>query len=276
MVNSPNVDLVSWSNGDSFVIVDVEKFSQTVLPKYFKHSKFTSFVRQLNFYGFRKIRSDHHESNTLGVASHDGDDDSSNDGSTKKVTSVRFYHEFFQANRPELLYRIQRATRSAEPPTLSQIDHLSELIKTMKERMDSMESQFEAKLVKMRTAMDADYQRRFVALESSYKELLAITVRERYSAGQVAPIPAATRDRYLAMAAAQDNFALEQRMLSTLGRNNILTNTSPSAGDALQYLNRNPGLTNTSPSAGDALQYLNRLPGAGGAMDWGNLGRFGR
>jgi HSF-type DNA-binding len=226
MVNSPNIDLVSWSNGDSFVIVDVEKFSQTVLPKYFKHSKFTSFVRQLNFYGFRKIRSDHGQNET--AASRDYDDDSSAEGSTKKLTTVRFYHEFFQANRPELLYRIQRATKSAEPPSPRQMETLRDQVEAMNERMDAMSAQFEAKLAKMQATIEADYQLRFAAVEASYKDLLTMIVKQRYPATQVATAPAATRNSAFAMAAAaHENFAAEQHMLSALNRRNVLTNSSP-------------------------------------------------
>lgn len=42
----------SWSNnGTSFLIKDNVKFSSDVLPKYFRTSNFSSFVRQLHFYG---------------------------------------------------------------------------------------------------------------------------------------------------------------------------------------------------------------------------------
>jgi hypothetical protein len=48
-----------WSkNGDTMVIFDSEKFASEVIPQYFKHNNFRSFVRQLNFYGFRKLRAD--------------------------------------------------------------------------------------------------------------------------------------------------------------------------------------------------------------------------
>ena len=48
-----------WSkNGDTMVIFDSEKFAAEIIPQYFKHHNFRSFVRQLNFYGFRKLRAD--------------------------------------------------------------------------------------------------------------------------------------------------------------------------------------------------------------------------
>ena len=49
-------DIVHWGDdGTTFIIEDSIKFSVTVLPKYFNHKKFSSFVRQLNMYGFNKI-----------------------------------------------------------------------------------------------------------------------------------------------------------------------------------------------------------------------------
>jgi hypothetical protein len=44
-------DVCSWSAfGDKIIIKKVADFSSCVLPKYFKHSNFNSFVRQLNMY----------------------------------------------------------------------------------------------------------------------------------------------------------------------------------------------------------------------------------
>lgn len=47
----PPYDNVSWSeSGREFTIHNVAAFSNTLLPRYFKHANFSSFVRQLNSY----------------------------------------------------------------------------------------------------------------------------------------------------------------------------------------------------------------------------------
>ena len=73
--DSATDNLIRWSDsGDSFfgellligphaipltpqqyaLVIDHERVAHDVLPRWFKHSNFASFVRQLNMYGFHK------------------------------------------------------------------------------------------------------------------------------------------------------------------------------------------------------------------------------
>ncbi|XP_057978827.1 heat shock factor protein HSF24 [Malania oleifera] len=60
LVDDPSTDdVISWSEGGAtFVVWKTAEFAKDLLPNYFKHNNFSSFVRQLNTYGFRKIVAD--------------------------------------------------------------------------------------------------------------------------------------------------------------------------------------------------------------------------
>ena len=82
-----------WSDdGERVVFLDSDAFARDVCPRYFRHSKWTSFSRMLNMYEFRKIST-----------------------SPRNARSTRheFAHEFFTRDRKDLLNRVQRKRRAS-------------------------------------------------------------------------------------------------------------------------------------------------------------------
>ena len=60
--NSDYHHIIKWvENGRAFVVKNLPEFIEKVLPNYFKHNNFASFVRQLNMYDFHKTRNNNNE-----------------------------------------------------------------------------------------------------------------------------------------------------------------------------------------------------------------------
>lgn len=100
MVDTCDPAVAAWSDdGETFVVKQPEIFETKIIPQFFKHSKFSSFVRQLNFYGFRKIKF----TDTIKI-------DAKLEAETANFW--RFRHDKFIRGRPELLGDIKRSNSS--------------------------------------------------------------------------------------------------------------------------------------------------------------------
>ena len=77
---------LKWTEkGDAFRIgSDLNRLESETLPQYFRHSRFQSLVRQLNFYNFRKVN--------------------------RERTFWIYKHNLFHRDRPEDLHLLRRRT----------------------------------------------------------------------------------------------------------------------------------------------------------------------
>ncbi|CAI5747439.1 unnamed protein product [Peronospora destructor] len=84
--------VIRWSeDGLALQILDPHTVTEQILPKYFNHTNFHSFQRQLNYFGFRKW--------------------------TKSKTDIcTFSHPFFRENQPKLLLLIKRKKAPRRTP----------------------------------------------------------------------------------------------------------------------------------------------------------------
>ncbi|KAF7712673.1 Stress response regulator [Penicillium ucsense] len=136
MLEDPSyASIVRWGDeGDSFVVLECEKFTKTILPKHFKHSNFASFVRQLNKYDFHKVRQNNEE----------------NGQSPYGQNAWEFKHPEFRANSKDSLDNIRRkapAPRKQTQPTdeaapTQQIDLLNQQIVAQQQQIQHLSDRY--------------------------------------------------------------------------------------------------------------------------------------
>jgi HSF-type DNA-binding len=155
MIDRCEPAIATWSmDGSNFVVKNVEKFASGVLPLYFKHSNFSSFARQLNFYGFRKLRTDP-------ILTSDVD--------PRTACYVRFYHEKFQKDRPELLHQIKRATKS-DQQSKDDVESLKAEVSRLKDALGHLKDDTDRRLAEM----SYESNRRITTMGAEYDKLAAL------------------------------------------------------------------------------------------------------
>ncbi|KAJ7310472.1 hypothetical protein JRQ81_007393 [Phrynocephalus forsythii] len=140
LVEDPGSDqVIRWSpNGQNFCILDEQRFAKEVLPKYFKHNNLSSFIRQLNIYGFRKMMA---LENGMMIS--------------ERNPAIEFQHPFFKRGRANLLGNIKRKVSAVRAEDLKVFpDDLHKALSEVQE-MREQQSKLDLKLASMKRENEA-------------------------------------------------------------------------------------------------------------------------
>ncbi|KAG1146266.1 hypothetical protein G6F38_005055 [Rhizopus arrhizus] len=158
MVSDPTTDyLIRWSpEGKSFLVQDHETFAKTVLPKFYRHNTFASFVRQLNMYDFHKIP--HIKQGVL-----------ANESTMVDGELWEFNNSYFQRDREDLLVMVTHKKNRDRDEITSDRMSLKTLLTemaTMKSQQDSLISDLE----ELRSYNDVIWQEALEAREKCQRQ----------------------------------------------------------------------------------------------------------
>ena len=150
-------------DGDMFVVKDPDLFASKIIPQYFDHNKFSSFARQLNFYGFRKMQSKPIRNSDF-------------DANTAK--HVTFYNENFQRGRHDLLKKIQRSTRGGgtNPGQDQQreIQSLREKVQVLESSITEMSTMMDERMRRLELDMLARMEQMMLAMQQQQSNQLQL------------------------------------------------------------------------------------------------------
>jgi len=146
-----------------FVVKDPDLFAATIIPQYFDHNKFSSFARQLNFYGFRKMQA-------KPIRNADFDVDTA-----KHVT---FYNEKFKRGRCDLLKEIQRSTRgggsNSNQDHQREIENLKKQVSTLETKLTEATTQMEDRMRRLELDMLGRMEQMMIAMQQSQQTQLQL------------------------------------------------------------------------------------------------------
>ncbi|XP_026853909.2 heat shock factor protein 2 isoform X1 [Electrophorus electricus] len=160
--DSDSNEFICWSQeGNSFLVLNEQRFAKEILPKFFKHNNMASFVRQLNMYGFRKVM---HIDTGIVKQERDG--------------PVEFQHPYFKHGQDDLLEHIKRKVSNARPEDnkLRQED-LSRILSSVQTVHDKQEN-MDARLATLKRENEAlwremsDLRQKHAQQQQAIKELV--------------------------------------------------------------------------------------------------------